>query len=192
MLSRKGLKDKLRAAEDETRYRLYFAALLSAEAAVAPDDFFVVGGSAIEVYTGGAYTSGDIDIVCAHDDRLRRVLRAWGFGNTGRIWSSDELGLVIDLVRLPYSGSAERTTLMTTPYGPVRLAAVEDLLIKRLSSMKHWRIPGHLDHAKMLASEFADQIDWEYAGRYGREHDVGELVEELRVAVEHGRRRRRR
>jgi hypothetical protein len=183
-VSTRELKAKLSAAPDETRYRLYFAALLAAHAEVPPDDFYVVGGSAIEIYTAGQYTSGDIDIVSSKSERLRAALRSWGFGREGRVWISEDLRLVVDLVRSPYTGSAERTTLMTTPYGPVRLAAIEDLLVKRLASAKHWKQPGDLKHAMLLALQFLDRIDWAYVESFAREHDVGEMAGELRAAVE--------
>jgi len=34
---------------------------------------------------------------------------------------------------------------MSHPYGPVRLAAIEDLLVKRLASAKHWKVRGDFD-----------------------------------------------
>lgn len=177
------LQASLSAARDQTKYRLYFAALLASAARIPLGEFIVVGGSAIEIYTVGEYTSGDIDIVSTHGERVRGALQSWKFKGEGRGWWSEELSIYVDLVSWPYTGSMERTTLMTTPYGVVRLAAIEDLLVKRLSSTKHWKQAGDLEHAKMLAFQFFDRIDWEYVERFAREHAVGELAGQLRAAV---------
>jgi hypothetical protein len=183
MMSEAELTDRLGAAASPTQFRLFFAALLRVQAGVSPDRFYVVGGSAIEVYTVGRYTSGDIDIVTDQDEAVRRVLRHWRFSRQARVWAHDRLSLVVDLVKWPYTGSEAHTTLASTPYGPVRLAAVEDLLVKRLSSTKHWRIPGDMEHAKMLAAEFGVSMDWSYVEKLARDHDVGELLAEVRQAV---------
>lgn len=183
ILSLDELKTKLGAAPDATRRRWYFAAILREEAAVPVDDFLVVGGSAIEIYTVGQYTSGDIDIISSERKRIGAVLRAWEFANRGRIWESDELQIVVDLVKGPYTGSLGHTTLGTTPYGPIRLAAIEDLLVKRLSTYKHWKAKGDFAHAVLLALEFGDRIDWGYVTTFANENDVGELVDDVRSAI---------
>ncbi len=177
------LKSKLSVAADETQRRLFFAALLRAEAGVPVDDFIVVGGSAIEIYTVGKYTSGDIDIVSSEDEKIGAVLRSWQFEKGGRVWVSETLQIVVDLVKHPYTGSAERTTVGATPFGPVRIAAIEDLLVKRLSSYKHWKEKGDYAHAMLLALQFRDTLDWPYVEKFGKEHDVGELVAAIKAAA---------
>jgi hypothetical protein len=138
----------------------------------------------MEIYTVGRYTSGDIDIVSDERERLIRVLLHWEFKRPSRVFESTELGLVIDLVKPPYTGSVERTTLATTPFGPVRLAAIEDLLVKRLSSTGNWSRKSDLEHAKMLALQFADSLDWGYIEQYARVHSVLELAKQLRALVQ--------
>src|SRR2546426_4739430 len=104
LISREELESRLRSAPDQSHYRLYFAAILADAAAIPTDDFIVVGGSAIEIYTVGEYTSGDIDIVSSEHDNLRTVMRSWAFKRYGRVWTDEELGLVVDLNSYPYTG----------------------------------------------------------------------------------------
>ena len=177
------LKARLAAAPDPTQYRLYFAALLAQSATIPPDDFVVVGGSAIEVYTVGEYTSGDIDIVSSQHERLRSILESWGFRRGGRVWTHEELGLVVDLVPHPYTGSFERTTIVTTPHGPIRLAAIEDLIVKRLASAKHWKEKDDFEHAKLLAVAFRDRIDWDYVEDFATQANVADFLARLREAI---------
>ncbi len=182
-LSFEDVRARLEAAENVTQRRLYFSALLATAAAVPTDEFFVVGGSAIEFYTVGEYTSGDIDIVSSRNERLRKVLVKWGFRRTGRVWSHDGLGLVVDLNAYPYSGDAARTQVVATPYGAIRLAALEDLLVKRLISAKFWKIKEDFEHAKLLAFEFGDRMDWKYVEAYAGREDVLDFLAVLRSAV---------
>jgi len=180
VISLEALEAKLNVATDPTQRRLYFAALLASAADLTADEFFVVGGSAIEFYTAGEYTSGDVDVVSSRNERLREILRNWGFRRDGRIWFHEDLDLVVDIHRYPYTGDVGKTTVVSTPYGLVRLAAIEDLLVKRLISTKFWRIKDDFEQAKLLAIEFADRIDWEYVERFARQEDVVDLLTILR------------
>jgi hypothetical protein len=185
------LKAKLEVATSETQRRLYFAALLRGAAGVPLDDFCVVGGSAVEVYSVGEFTSGDIDLVSESKEKFERVLEGWGFKRRStRTWSSSDLRIFIELLKAGYEGNFGKTTLMPTPFGPVRLAAIEDLLVKRLSSVKHWRRASDLDHAKYLALEYFDRIDWAYVERFAGHHDVAEMAAELHESAAKLRRKR--
>ena len=177
------LRGKLGTAGTETERRLYFAAILREACGILPENFVVVGGSAIEIYTIGRYSSGDIDIVTDDGPRVQTVLLRWEFERVSRIWVNEDLGLVVDLVKPPYTGSAEKTTLMPTPFGQVRLAAVEDLFVKRLISTKFWKVPGDIEHAKMLALSFDGTMDWNYIESYARREDVLDLVIQMRAAL---------
>lgn len=184
VLSFEELKAKLGAAPDQARYKLYFAALLADSASVRTDEFFVVGGSAIEFYTVGEYTSGDIDVVSSQNERLREVLKSWKFRRDGRVWVSDDLGLVVDLNRYPYTGDVEKTTVVSTPYGRIRLAAIEDLLVKRLISTKFWNQKGDFEQAQLLALGFWNRIDWDYVHRFAQREDVIDLLTLLRQVAQ--------
>jgi hypothetical protein len=70
---------------DPTARHLCVVAALSAEAARHRAPVVVVGGSAVELYTMGAYVSGDIDIV-ANRALLAQILEGWGFEHKGREW----------------------------------------------------------------------------------------------------------
>ncbi len=164
---------------DTTRRLLIFAALLSGESELREDTVIVVGGSAIELYTRGAYVSGDVDLVAPDLDRVSSALRRWGFRKEGRLWLREDWKLAVDLVGTPYTGSSTRTWTVTTPYGPVRLAAIEDLLVKRLASAKHWRQPGDLEHAALLGKRFQDSIDWTYAREQAERYAVADLLRAL-------------
>jgi len=183
MTSYEDAKKAVRGARSPTQGRMHFAALLAAAAALGPDDFIVVGGSAIEFHTVGEYTSGDIDIVSSRADALRKVLRRWRFSGGPRVWLNEDLGIVVDLVKYPYTGDLSRTQVYTTPYGMIRVAGIEDLLVKRLASAKHWKIPGDVEHAKLLALLYGDRLDWDYVRKYAAHNDVVDFLEALLTGI---------
>jgi hypothetical protein len=153
----------LKSQRDTTTRDLYFCALLSREVGEQDAPTIVVGGSAIEIYTEGAYVSGDIDLV-GNRTALAKILKSWGFTRKGREWYSQDWRIAVDLVGGPggLTGSRARVRIIVTPYGPVRLAAVEDLIIKRLVSAKYWEIRSDREHAAILARKYRDELDRGY------------------------------
>ncbi len=175
--------EELEKARSATERRIHFAALLAKAGGVSTDDFIVVGGSAIEFYTSGQYTSGDIDVVTTAPVDWARILRAWKFEKQGRIWHSSALGVVIDFVKPPYTYDVTRTQVLVTPHGSLRIAAIEDLLVKRLISAKFWKTPSDIEHAKLLAVAHWDRIDWDYVRELAGQFDVADVLSNLIDAV---------
>lgn len=175
--------EKLNLAANPTERRMYFAALLSKAADISTDDIIVVGGSAIEFYTVGEYTSGDIDIVSIRSEHLKGVLGEWNFHTEGRIWLNERLGIVVDFVPYPYTGDETKTQILSTPYGSIRVAALEDLLVKRLASAKHWERKGDFDQARLLAVLFRDRMDWGYVEDIAKEYNVRDMLDALKRAL---------
>jgi hypothetical protein len=167
----------LAAQPDSATRTLYFSAMLAAEAGHL--DVVVVGGSAIEIYTEGAYVSGDIDLV-GPPEALARTLTGWGFEHESRVWFHRSWGLTLDLVGPRYNGRAERTQRVETPYGPVRLAGPEDLIVKRMISAAYWKIPDDFNQAVLLAVRHRGAIDWAYLEELARRELVSRLVPQLR------------
>lgn len=155
---------------------LYFGALLARE---SQSEVVIVGGSAIEIYTRGGYASGDIDIR-ADREKVHAVLGRWGFRDRGRLWTRADWGLAIDVVGDMYSGDPYRATTVSTPFGPVRLAVVEDLFVKRLAAAKHWRVAAALEEAYLLWADYRDRMDSEYLLRKAKEYQVEDLLEDVR------------
>jgi hypothetical protein len=159
---------------------LNFAAVLARE---SREEVIVVGGSAIEVYTPGAYASGDIDLV-GDKDAILAVLTKWKFTEHGRLWIRKDWRIAIDVVGPTYTGSLFRTSLTQTKYGPVRIAAIEDLLIKRLALAKHWRAKAALDEAALLWKDYKERMDMNYVEECARNYDVIDILKDFRSAMD--------
>jgi hypothetical protein len=151
---------------------LNFAALLAQESG---SDVVVVGGSAIEIYTKGGYVSDDIDIR-AEREPVRRALTRWKFKDEGRLWTRTDWKIAVDVVGNRYTGDPYRATTAATPYGPVQIAVVEDLFVKRLASAKHWQVRAALDEADLLWQDYSDKMDVAYLDRQAAVYKVADLL----------------
>ena len=171
----------LARAKGDDRRILYFAALLRREAGLGPDDMVVVGGSAMEIYTEGAYVSGDIDI-CAPRDPTVSVLTAWGFKKPGRELVRLDWKIVLDIVGPRVSGSMRLSRVAETPYGSVRVGSIEDLIIGRLALVKFWNEPKEYRNAQLLA--MLPGLDWDYLARRAAYEDLAKELQQLRSSAE--------
>ena len=163
MLAYSTVKRVILQTGDPTERKVRFMALLTSALPKRGARPVLVGGSAVEVYLDGVLRTGDMDVV--HEPRaLRPVLEAWRFdlGTGMRAWVNDELGLAVDMVGGELAGSTERTTTITTDYGPATIIGVEDLVLKRLASAKHWKVPADMEQAYLLAKAFEEKLDWAY------------------------------
>jgi len=121
---------------DPNRRAVMFLDWLSEEArsaGVPPP--ILVGGAAVAFYTGGCYTSGDIDMVSSHIDPIFDILQRYGFERDGRYWIK---GLVV--AEFPSSELAGRYDVFELPEGrSIRIISIEDLIADRLAAAKFWR-----------------------------------------------------
>ncbi|MGB6500316.1 MAG: hypothetical protein WBG19_02790 [Thermoplasmata archaeon] len=170
----------LEKIEEDDRRILYFAALLRKEAGLGPDDLVVVGGSAMEIYTEGAYVSGDID-VCGPRDTIAAVLERWGFNQPGREWARLDWKIVLDVVGPRVSGSMRLSRVVSTPYGQVRVGSIEDLIIGRLALIKFWNEPDEYPNALLLVA--LPKLDWEYLTHRARQENLEAELASLRETM---------
>jgi hypothetical protein len=123
------------AEQDPTLKSAKLASLCSALWAERGVELVVVGGSAIEILTEGAYASGDLDMCHASKTALtvperREVMSLLGAKGGPRNWQVagmylDLLGPVESFARTPYRR-------VQGPYGEVLLMKPEDLLVERV------------------------------------------------------------
>lgn len=155
-------------------------------------DLVVVGGSAIEFYTDGAYMSGDIDMCVARAKTsltLRRRAdlmsklkaeggpRSWFVGGT----YIDILSSFENLAKTP-------VRKIQTEFGPVSISPIEELVVERVfvANYPSKYLPALETARKLIASALKKEveIDWKETLRiatlsaYGNEKDLRQLVNE--------------
>ena len=156
------------AETDATVRHLKLASLVSAVFREHGVRLVVVGGSAIEFYTEGAYTSGDIDL-CVDDSairpdaRLRQTLMGM-LGAKGGPRSWEIGGLFVDLLGPLENEARTKLRRIRGPYGEVIICPVEELIVERvLISIYPQDFPPARECAvKLLAAALQDEveIDW--------------------------------
>lgn len=143
------------AEQDPTVKSLKMASLCSALWAERGVELVVVGGSAIEILTEGAYASGDLDMCFINKATLtlrerQEVMGLLGAEGGPRNWQVagmfvDVLGAAESFARTPY-----RRVL--GPYGEVLVMKAEDLLVERVLVSVY---PGENKTARECARELA-------------------------------------
>lgn len=129
----------------------------------------VVGGSAIEFYTEGAYVSGDIDLtfdsVPLPTPRERAEVMAGLLGATGnsRTWKVGDA--YVDLLGAVEAFAADSFGTLETPEGRVVLQPVEDLVAERVFIARAAGAPNEEAEVcarKLIAFALSnpDAIDW--------------------------------
>ncbi len=124
------------AEKDPTLKSQKMASLCSALFRERGIELVVVGGSAIEFYTEGAYASGDLDLCYSNLSkplslRLRQeIMGQLGAEGGPRSWQVagmfvDILGQIESLAKTPFRQ-------LDAPFGPVKIAQPEELLVERI------------------------------------------------------------
>lgn len=98
----------------------------------------LVGGSAVELYTLGAYTTGDVDLVGTVTPRAAHALRAAGFERRGRHWIHEAAQVFVEF---PASAlePEEESTWIELEGQRVLVISIEDLLVDRLGAWQYWK-----------------------------------------------------
>ena len=109
----------------------------------------IVGGTALELYTGGAYRTGDLDFVGTLTPSVEETLIEAGFQQFGQHWIHKE-----ERVFLVFQDSAleKGRRAVERYFGVYRVLVIspEDLLIDRLVSWKYCESPLHGVQAYLL------------------------------------------
>ena len=173
---------------------LKLSGLVSTVFAQAGWPLMVVGGSAVEFYTEGAYMSGDIDFCRCRLQPIPLRLAQELMGRLGaaggpRSWKVG--GLFVDLLGLLENESVSPARELQTPYGTVRVVPPELLLVERvLSATYPLRDAAMYDTAKkIMAAGLAGDapFDWDEVCRLAAlpSFGVSAEVNALRREVEH-------
>jgi hypothetical protein len=156
----------------------------------------VVGGSAIELLTEGAYASGDIDL-CVSEGRLpqlrqrQELMAQLGAQGGPRSWRV--AGAFVDILGALESFARTPRRKLAAPYGVVELIPPEELFVERiLISTYPGPYPPARDTARKLGAlclRGEIQVDWQEVKRLANlpgfrvwpdcKNMVNELCEEL-------------
>jgi hypothetical protein len=166
--------DALASEPDRLRRRLVALGALTACLEPARIEPILVGGCALELYTQGGYSTGDVDLALPVSPKVDAAFADLGFEKSGRYWVRRELDLLFEApapAGLP-GETAPRTELSIDGLRVVILG-VEDLLLDRLRAWVHWKSEEDRRWAGRLVSLYRSRLDWTYL-RGKVEWDKGE------------------
>jgi hypothetical protein len=143
------------AEQDPTIKSLKMASLCSALWTERGVELVVVGGSAIEILTEGAYASGDLDMCHATKARLpireRQEVMGW-LGSKGGPRNWQVAGMYVDVLGPAESFARTPYRRVQGPFGEVQVMKAEDLLVERVLISVY---PGENSTARKCARELA-------------------------------------
>lgn len=149
----------------------------------------LVGGSAIEVYAPGGYTSGDIDVVIAPTSTrgdaatIGDIFRELGFSPRDRHWTIGDL-----FVEVPSRTREEPEEVVSVGPATLRIVRKEVLLADRIVGFKHWGYTAYGQQAIVMLAAFGDDLDVAWLeDRLRREdsEDAYRALRELAAGDEH-------
>lgn len=103
-------------------------------------DLIVVGGLSVEIYTGGGYTTQDIDFVGVNHEKIMQALSDLGFRREGRNSIHDELKVFVEVPDSVLKDADEHYIRNVTTEDGFKLSVigVEDIIKDRLVALVQW------------------------------------------------------
>jgi len=98
----------------------------------------LVGGAAVELLTGGAHVTGDLDFVGSVPSAVAQILKQAGFTREARHWFHEEGRVFLEFPSAAL-GSGEKAGERNFGSRTVLIVSPEDLIVDRLSAWLHWR-----------------------------------------------------
>ena len=185
--------DELRTAlaraaslDDGPRRQLEVAAVIAEALRAVGQEAVLVGGAALEFYTEGGISTGDLDLLAEGGPPLRAVMADLGFSRLGKDFVHKGLRLYVEFPRRS-PGPTERTVLVQVGPRSLRVISLEDLLVDRLYAFKFWR-SARDGVGAMLLGELGDLDEDRLAAR-AAEEDVSDALAAVREVLEEVTRR---
>lgn len=145
----------------------------------------LVGGAAVELYTGGAYTTGDLDFVGQVPPSVDSALTRAGFRKEGRHWINE-----IEEIFIEFPGSAvaagEKTATIVVDGIHVLTLSPEDMLVDRLSAWQFWKSATDGINAFLIWKAQRARLDERRLTAIARDRGVAPALGRLQKLIEAG------
>ena len=152
----------------------------------------LVGGAAVEFYTGSAIMTGDVDLTSPVQQELEEELLGLGFkrpiapGHTATGWVHQELRLGFEVVaNVPLGGVVERTRIAVVDLedgAAFAILPVEDMIADRMGQYASGTAPEMLGQAVALLT-FHPDLDRSYTDQRIRAETMGDYgFEDVKIA----------
>ncbi|MET1127722.1 MAG: hypothetical protein ABWW70_00175 [Thermoproteota archaeon] len=170
-------------ADEAKRYLLFLSWLNTRLEEMGFGRIVITGGFAVELYTGRAYRTMDVDVIVEGAAALRVVeqLLAAISERIGRGYLPAEPlnAKSIDIVSTVYPHRARPVKLVVGQFH-VYIEPPEEIIVTYLSGWKHWGSTEDRDKAIWVYTVWKDRLDEHYLEQRAREEEAYEMYEELK------------
>lgn len=142
----------------------------------------LVGGAATELYSGGSYTSGDVDLVGSVPVLVEERLREAGFRREGRHWIHPG-GLFVEFPA-SHLDRRERVRELQAGGSTVLVVSPEDLIADRLAHWQFWESTIDALNALTVRRLWAGRLDLEWLRAAAEVQEVSAALDALESFVE--------
>ncbi len=174
-LRARGFVSQLKKEPNELKKKMLLTGYITDRLDRNAESIYLVGGQAVETYTAGQFTTGDIDITTTDRKQTEEVLSRIGFKMQGMVWLNEALGVAVHIVGSYPRRSEKIRTIHVGPY-KVRVVGIEDLIIDRLVAAKFWKSKRDAEAANALFSGFRKRIDTHYLRARARQEKVMDIL----------------
>ena len=133
----------------------------------------LVGGAVVELLTGGAYTTGDLDFAGRVTPAVAAKLEQAGFDRKGRHWVHAEGELFVEFPA-DSLGPGEESVSFEVAGTRLRVLAPEAVIVDRLAAWQHWRSSTDAVNAFLVYRATRRQLDRRGLQRLVASRQVGE------------------
>ena len=176
---------QIQQEKDRFKRRVLFLGFFTEKLRKVGANAVLVGGQAIEVYTGGQFETADIDIVVNKKPLAEKLLNAVGFRNQSGIWYNEDLNIIVQILDEYYSGDKDKIRKFKIREFELNVAAPEDLIVNRLYQAKIWKSNPQkdLEQAAALLKIFSKLIDRDYLYKIAKRHNVKDFLDVIEKQV---------
>ena len=142
----------------------------------------IVGGQAVEFYTGGGYATMDVDIICeVSTEKIGEILENLGFFKDNKYWilDSNKIDLAIETPSGPLARASDKLLELEIGQHTAYFIGIEDIIIDRLNAYVHWKEKWQEEWILgMMVSNYED-IDWEYLNDRASQERVDDSLKKM-------------
>lgn len=184
------LLQKAVTTRNKLERQLYVAAAISCSFEKEGIYAVLVGGTVVEYYTAGEYTTGDIDMVLPPLEKreVEKVMQELGFERFEdyRHWLHPKIPVPVEFPPGPLQiGHLPVQEVNEIEIGEVKLKIlkVEDILLDRLIMAQEWKDFQAKAQSEMLMIAHYVEIDWPYLHRKASSLKVLQLLQKIQKRV---------
>lgn len=142
----------------------------------------LVGGGAVELYTGGSYLTGDLDFVGVMQDLVSRQMTSAGFQRRGRHWVHEASQVFIELPARSFDAETRIDEMLFHAFR-VRVISLENALVDRLLAWSYWESAVDGVNAYLLWRARGRELDRAWLDRLATREDAGDALDALEAYI---------